>query len=222
MILDFAGGGVFFVWHLGAVARLIETGVLECVSQFRGVSTGALVAVLAACDADPDEAIETAYAIAIERGVYDRSAGLAGIWGPMIRRWLDALLPEDAARRCTGRVRIASTNVFPSLKTVYFDAFDSKADVIDAVMTSVHIPFFSRWRALEHVSRSAMQGRIRMVRGRRRRRRRRSHLHGSYSRSHAFVRSARFRGHAFPHRSHRSHASLWVRIYGTNFRVKSI
>lgn len=207
MILDFAGGGVFFVWHLGAVARLIETGVLECVSQFRGASTGALVAVLAACDADPDEAIETAYAIAIERGVYDRSAGLAGIWGPMIRRWLDALLPEDAAHRVDERVSLFEDGLLRRLR------FESRRDRCSHDQRPHSI--FSGWSALEHVSRSAMYGRIRMVRGRRRRRRR-GHLHGSYSRSHAFVRSARFRGHAFP-RSHRPHASLWVRVYGTSY-----
>ena len=34
-----------------------------------------------------------------------------GIWGRMIRQWLDELLPDDAADRCRGRVSVSVTHV---------------------------------------------------------------------------------------------------------------
>jgi len=140
-VLHLPGGGIFFVWQLGMIKCLKDRGLIDRVDQFRGASTGALVAALTACDVDPDRAIEDAYALCLEHDIFNRPMGLAGIWAAMIRRWLDALLPEDAARRCTGRVRIAATEV-PSLTIAYFDAFESKDDLIGAIMTSVHIPIF--------------------------------------------------------------------------------
>lgn len=31
-------------------------------------------------------------------------AGLAGVWGPLVRQWLDELLPQDAADLCSSRL----------------------------------------------------------------------------------------------------------------------
>jgi hypothetical protein len=74
--------------------------------------------------------------------VYDRPAGLAGIWGSLIRDWLEELLPADAAERCAGRVRLVVTEV-PSLRIRYLENFESKQDLIDANSESV-----DRWRLL--------------------------------------------------------------------------
>lgn len=63
--------------------------------------------------------------------MYDRPAGLAGIWGSLIRDWLEELLPADAAERCAGRVRLVVTEV-PSLRIRYLENFESKQDLIDA------------------------------------------------------------------------------------------
>lgn len=46
-------------------------------------------------------------------------------------QWLDELLPEDAAERCRGRVRLVVTEV-PSLRLRYLEDFESKEDLIDA------------------------------------------------------------------------------------------
>jgi len=39
-----------------------------------------------------------------ENGVWDRKMGLAGVWGPIVRSWLEEILPSDAAQRCHSRV----------------------------------------------------------------------------------------------------------------------
>ncbi len=50
---------------------------------------------------------------------------------PCSQQWLDELLPEDAAERCRGRVRLVVTEV-PSLRLRYLEDFESKEDLIDA------------------------------------------------------------------------------------------
>ncbi|KAL4419027.1 hypothetical protein ABPG77_010014 [Micractinium sp. CCAP 211/92] len=139
-ILSFAGGGIFFWWELGCLRYLHRNFDLSKV-QLVGASAGGLIATLAACGVDEDKAVRVAYRIAQEYGVFERPGGLAGIWGSLIREWLDELLPEDAAELCRGRVRLVVTEV-PSLRLRYLEDFASKQDLIDANMTSVHIPFF--------------------------------------------------------------------------------
>ena len=78
------------------------------------VRAGALAATLAACDVDMDLALERALALCEETGALERGAwGLYGIWGGVIRQWLDELLPEDAAQRCDGRVELLVTALKP-------------------------------------------------------------------------------------------------------------
>ena len=61
-----------------------------------------------------DLALERALALCEETGALERGAwGLYGIWGGVIRQWLDELLPEDAAQRCDGRVELLVTALHP-------------------------------------------------------------------------------------------------------------
>ena len=61
-----------------------------------------------------DLALERALALCEETGALQRGAwGLYGIWGGVIRQWLDELLPEDAAQRCDGRVELLVTTLNP-------------------------------------------------------------------------------------------------------------
>ena len=61
-----------------------------------------------------DLALERALALCEETGALECGAwGLYGIWGGVIRQWLDELLPEDAAQRCDGRVELLVTALNP-------------------------------------------------------------------------------------------------------------
>ena len=74
--------------------------------------------------------------------------GLYGIWGGVIRQWLDELLPEDAAQRCEGRVellvttlcpgRLAPTVELPKMRVLAVSDFADRAALIDANLASVH------------------------------------------------------------------------------------
>ena len=144
-LLVFPGGGIFFWWQAGVVRALQECYVMQDF-DFAGASAGSLSAVFAACNVDMRDAFDLAFRLAQEHRVWDRPEGLAGIWGNMIKRWLQELLPENAAELCNARVYISVTHIQPSLfepmKRNQISTFQSKEEVIDACMTSVHIPFF--------------------------------------------------------------------------------
>jgi hypothetical protein len=110
----FPGGGIYFWWQAGALKALQETCDLD-EYEFAGASAGSLSAVFAACNVDMDEVYRSAHRLASENGIWERREGLAGVWGSLIQTWLEEILPEDAALRCSGRVSISVTELRPWL-----------------------------------------------------------------------------------------------------------
>lgn len=49
-----------------------------------GASGGALAAVLAACQAEPEQVMESAYKLSLEHKIWDKPLGLLGCWGQII------------------------------------------------------------------------------------------------------------------------------------------
>ena len=139
-ILGVAGGGVFFFWEVGVLKYLSERYRLQGMNLI-GVSAGALAAVLVACQVDFDRSVRRAYDICVEQDIFNRPGGLQGVWGPILRQWLDDLLPENAHERCEGRVKIIATRM-PRMKLCYLEEFQTRDDLIDSLLASVHIPFF--------------------------------------------------------------------------------
>ena len=68
------------------------------------------------------------------------------MWGGLVRSWLDELLPEDAHERCQDRVSILvkqpTVEGYPWLKQLTVNDFESRQDLIDCCMASVHVPLF--------------------------------------------------------------------------------
>ena len=103
-------------------------------------------------------ALERALALSEESGAFDRGAwGLYGIWGGVIRQWLDELLPDDAACQCEGRVELLVTALpnnlreamtLPNLRVLTVSDFADSDALIDANLASVHVPFFLDGRAV--------------------------------------------------------------------------
>lgn len=138
--VSFGGAGIFFWWELGCVLWLLENiDVDTC--PFFGASGGALAATFTACKVDPFKAYRVAHRLSEEHQIFDRPFGVAGIWGKIIRTWLDELLPEDAAETCRDRVSIVVTTL-PKLQLIAISDFKSKEDLININMASSHIPFF--------------------------------------------------------------------------------
>jgi predicted acylesterase/phospholipase RssA len=105
LFISFAGGGIYFFWQLGAVKFLVEQYDLTRVPM-AGASSGSIVACLAACGVDPQLIVDEAYQLSIENDIWNRKFGLIGIWGGLIRSWLDQLLPDNAHKLVSGRLHV--------------------------------------------------------------------------------------------------------------------
>jgi predicted acylesterase/phospholipase RssA len=140
----FPGGGIFFYWQAGAVTYLRENGydLGGGGVSFSGASAGALTATLTATGVDFERATDLALHLAADAGVWDRTGGLQGIWGPMIEQWLDELLPPNALDLVQdNRLSLLITDV-PSFGKERVQEFHSRDDLIRCCRTSVHIPWF--------------------------------------------------------------------------------
>ncbi|KXZ45507.1 hypothetical protein GPECTOR_54g249 [Gonium pectorale] len=106
-----------------------------------GSSSGAFIAAFAYCRVCPREALRLAWRLVLEHGILERPAGLLGVWGAIVRCWLEALLPPDAAERCNrGGLQVVATEL-PGLRVVTFTGFRSKQDLIQVLCASAHVPF---------------------------------------------------------------------------------
>ena len=157
-VLIFPGDGIFFWWQAGAVEGLRKRFDLSRI-PVAGSSAGALSAVGIACELDMHRAMDGAFRLSAEAGVWDRGKfGLFGLWGGTLRTWLDELLPDDAHNLCNDRVHVAMKSV-PHLSQPYFRTqlvgnFRSREDLISATMASVHIPYF-----MDHHATARFRGR---------------------------------------------------------------
>lgn len=137
----FPGSGIFFWWQAGTLTALAQRLDLSR-AQFAGASGGALTATLAGCGVtDTQRTLAVALRLCNEAGVLQRGPwALCGVWGAMVRTWLEEVLPEDAHRRCNGRVHIRLHRPLHGGSLV--SEFSSRDDLISACLASVHVPLF--------------------------------------------------------------------------------
>ncbi len=142
----FPGCGIFF-WHQAGVLSGLAKRLDLDKAQFAGASGGALTATLAGCGVtDRRHTLSVAEQLCDTAGVFERGPwGLRGIWGGIVKEWLERLLPTDAAEKCSERVHILVHRPFRGGRLV--SEFESRDDLISACMASVHIPFFMDGRA---------------------------------------------------------------------------
>jgi len=140
--LAYRGGGIFFYWQAGVITYLREQGYDLSKTSSTGASAGALTATLTACDVDFYKATDLALEMAKEAGIWDRPGGLQGIWGSLIREWLDILLPENAVAKMDEHDASLLVTPFPRLGKERICSFADRQDLIDCNMASVHIPLF--------------------------------------------------------------------------------
>jgi len=142
--LALTGGGNFLWWQLGAVDWLSSHFDLSG-AQFVGASAGALSGTLAACDVSPQAAYESCARLNRENGFWDPDprSGFARDFAGGTYAWLEELLPADARTRCNGRLHISVTQVEPppGFGTRTVSDYRDRADLINANMASVHIPY---------------------------------------------------------------------------------
>jgi len=99
------------------------------------------VATMAASGVDFDLAFDLEERL-LEGATEDELHRSPPYWRGYIRRWLDACLPSDACERCNGRVHISVTEIAPAFGTTSVSTYADREDLIDAVLASVHVPFW--------------------------------------------------------------------------------
>jgi hypothetical protein len=137
----FTGAGIYFWWQAGCAMYLRETcdvGQLPII----GASAGSISAALLLSNADFNEAANVAIRIGQEAGVYERKAGLAGIWGALVKQWLNEMIPETVTTKDFEKLQVAVTTLKTSKSKLVCDFPQGKADVIEALLASCHVPVF--------------------------------------------------------------------------------
>jgi hypothetical protein len=133
----FPGGGVYFWWQAGTIQALKEKFDLKDQKfSMYGASAGSISSVMAACDVNLEDAMKVALDLP-KAGKYTHA--------DLVEKWLQRILPEDCDKLCSGKVNISITTItlsFLPLHRKVINTFSSKQDVINACLTSCHIPFF--------------------------------------------------------------------------------
>ncbi|XP_030475719.2 uncharacterized protein LOC115692889 [Syzygium oleosum] len=133
---SFSAAGLLFPYHLGVAHFLIQKGYIKETTPLAGSSAGAIVCAVIASGASMEEALMATKVLAEDC----RRRGTAFRLGAVLRDVLDKFLPEDAHTRSNGRVRIAVTQILWRPRGLLVDQFDSREDLINAVVTSSFIP----------------------------------------------------------------------------------
>ncbi|XP_019173620.1 PREDICTED: uncharacterized protein LOC109169221 isoform X2 [Ipomoea nil] len=133
---SFSAAGLLFPYHLGVSQFLIEKGYIKDTTPLAGSSAGAIVCATIASGSSMQEALQANKKLAKDC----RLRGTAFRLGAVLRDTLIETLPDDIHIRCNGRVRIAVTEILWRPRGLLVDQFDSKEDLINAVITSSFIP----------------------------------------------------------------------------------
>jgi len=145
--LGLPGAGIFFWWQIGYCYGLHATKKVDFLkSRQTGASAGALASALIGTGTLESKGIIQICEVALELmdsyDAYKTPFGLVGIWGDIIREWLEILLPEDAAEIVEDRVQIVLLNPKELIKSRphIVTEFSSKQDLISAATCSAHVP----------------------------------------------------------------------------------
>ncbi|KAM7262633.1 hypothetical protein ACFE04_000316 [Oxalis oulophora] len=133
---SFSAAGLLFPYHLGVAQYLIENDYIKETTPLAGSSAGAIVCAVVASGYTMQQALDATKLLANDC----RLNGTAFRLEAVLREVLETFLPEDIHIRSSGRVRVAVTQIFWRPRGLLVDQFDSKEDLINAVVTSSYIP----------------------------------------------------------------------------------
>ncbi len=141
----FGGSGAAFLWQLGYGECLLKHPHHQWYAEnahFKGRSAGALVATVFALKLDPKRAIDLANEA--QNKVKGRPFGLIGIWRELLREVYDTLLPNDIDYTKVDNLSIELTDEHRQTQDI--SRFESKEDLIGALLATQHIPYVLNYR----------------------------------------------------------------------------
>ncbi|KAM3368737.1 hypothetical protein ACQJBY_016951 [Aegilops geniculata] len=135
---SFSAAGLLFPYHLGVAQCLLDKGYITERTPLAGSSAGAIICAVIASGKTMQEALQVTKILAEDC----RSKGTAFRLGAVLKDVLEKFLPDDLHISCNGRIRVAITQLSWRPRGLLVDQFDSKEDVINAIITSSFIPGF--------------------------------------------------------------------------------
>ena len=134
----FSAGGCLFPYYIGVAGGLQNAGIMRSETKLGGASAGSLIAACVKSGMASEELTELTL-----RLMHDcRRNGTRGRLGPVLRKFLEKNLPEDAHERCTETTFVAVTQAMPFVTPRLVSRFHSRQDLVEALMTSCHIPYW--------------------------------------------------------------------------------
>lgn len=143
MNLSFAGCGFLGIYHVGVAACFKKYAPHLLVDKISGASAGAVAACCLLCDLPLGEITSD-----VLRMVREARMRTLGPFSPsfnvqtVLMEGLQKVLPDDAHIRVSGKLHISLTRVYDG-KNVIVSQFNSKEDLLQALMASAFVPIFS-------------------------------------------------------------------------------
>ncbi|KHN74143.1 Uncharacterized protein C05D11.7 [Toxocara canis] len=140
--LSFSGCGFLCIYHAGVCAAIKEYAPQLLCGPVSGASAGSIISACLVCNVCISRATSIILNVVNQArshtfGALNRDFDLMGI----VRADLEMELPENAHVLCSGRLRISLTRM-SDMKNVVVSQFDSKADLIQAIICSCFIPVY--------------------------------------------------------------------------------
>ncbi|XP_017775894.1 PREDICTED: patatin-like phospholipase domain-containing protein 2 isoform X2 [Nicrophorus vespilloides] len=143
MNLSFAGCGFLGIYHAGVAVCFRKYAPHLLLNKISGASAGAIAACCLLCDLPLGDLTSDVLRVATEA----RSKSL-GPFAPsfniqdILFEGISKVLPDDAHLMVNGKLHISLTRVYDG-KNVIVSHFDSKEDLMQALLCSAFIPLFS-------------------------------------------------------------------------------
>nr|XP_033321051.1 patatin-like phospholipase domain-containing protein 2 isoform X1 [Megalopta genalis]XP_033321052.1 patatin-like phospholipase domain-containing protein 2 isoform X1 [Megalopta genalis] len=143
MNLSFAGCGFLGIYHVGVAVCFKKYAPHLLLDKISGASAGAIAACCLLCDLPLGEITSNVLRVAREArqstlGPFSPSFNVQAI----LLESLQKFLPDDAHIRVSGKLHVSLTRVYDG-KNVIVSRFSSREDLLQALMASTFIPFFS-------------------------------------------------------------------------------
>jgi predicted acylesterase/phospholipase RssA len=134
----FSAGGLLFSYYIGVIFGLHDLGIVTRDTKLAGASAGSLIAACYHSGLPEDLITKACFTLAKDC----RDNGTRGRLGSVLVKFLEELLPDDIHEKCRDKAYVAVTRVFPRPTPELISDFESKSDLIAALLTSCHIPWW--------------------------------------------------------------------------------
>uniref|UniRef100_A0A0K0ESS7 triacylglycerol lipase n=1 Tax=Strongyloides stercoralis TaxID=6248 RepID=A0A0K0ESS7_STRER len=140
--LSFAGCGFLCIYHAGVCAAIKEYAPQLAKNKVCGASAGSIAATFLLCDICISKATSNILQVVTQA----RSRALGALHPSfnllkLVRDGLELALPDNAHELCSGKLFISLTRV-KDHKNVIVSQYDTKEELIQAIICSCFIPFY--------------------------------------------------------------------------------